>query len=144
VSAEPFVFQESMRDELVTELAESALTPSTPLTRRDCFSVALLTLIEHCGHPGARLVHGWVSHSFAGEPCIQHAWVETPARATYEDGSEGEITVVVDYTQPDPRARILPAEVFYLQTQARDCRRFDKAAAVRNALTHRVDGPWPL
>jgi hypothetical protein len=73
---------------------------------------------------------------------IQHAWCEMPAIATYEDGSEGPITVAVDHTQIDKRARYVPADHLYEKTGARDLKRFTWAEACVLALAAGHDGPW--
>ena len=130
-------FVEDMRNEEVTEFKHVS---RLRLTRKDCFSVALLALYTS-DNPAARLVHGWVTSSFDGE-AIQHAWCEMPAIGTYEDGSQGPITVAIDHTQLDPRARLVPAEWLYEQTGARDLKRYTLAAAIAQAFKAGHDGPW--
>lgn len=132
---------QEMRDEPVTIFAE--LSP-TLLTRRDCFSLALCTLMFHCQDiPEARLVHAWVSDSFNAGRLIEHAWVEVPATATYTDGSEAEITVIVDYSQIDPRAHIRPAQEIHALLSVQDEQRFTRKEALANVLRYGHDGPWP-
>jgi ribosomal protein L37AE/L43A len=130
-------FVEDMRDEQVTDFKHIT---DLFLTRRDCWTLALLTLTD-CKLPAARLVHGVVTSSFTGKP-ILHAWCEMPATATYEDGSEGPITVVVDHTQIDPRAVIIPADRFVELTGARAAKRFTLDEAIAQALLFGHDGPW--
>lgn len=131
------VFVEDLRNEQVKDFAHIT---DLYLTRKDCWTLALLTLFD-CKIPEARLVHCRVFNSFNGE-LIEHAMVEMPASATYEDGSEGPVTVVVDLTQPDPNARILPADFRYEQGGARDFKRFTLAEAMAYAKAAGHDGPW--
>ena len=91
--------------------------------------------------PDARLVHGLVVNSFTGK-LTEHAWCEVPATATYEDGSTGPITVAIDYTQVDARARIIPAETLYEKTGVQQLQRFTFAEAIRHAAEAGHDGPW--
>lgn len=134
------LFAEQLRNEPVTTFAH--ITP-TPLTRRDCFSLAALTLMDSPNCPQARLVHGWVRGSFGAGEHIEHAWCEFPAEATYSDGSTGPVLVVVDHAQLDERAVVIPAEDLYAVWQARDLRRFTRAEMIAAALRHGHDGPWP-
>jgi len=110
------------------------------LTRKDCFTLALFTLVDS-DNPGCRLVQGWVTSTVTGES-IQHAWCEMPATGTYEDSSEGPIIVVIDYTQPDEHARIIPAELFYEKTGAHNVKRYTLAEAFSRASAVGHDGPW--
>lgn len=130
-------FVEDMRREQVTDFKHIT---DLYLTREDCFTLALLELTDN-GNPDSRLVHAWVVNTFTGKN-IEHAWVETPAKATYEDGSEGPITVVVDLTQIDERSRILPADLLYEKIGARDMKRFALADAMAHAAAAGHDGPW--
>jgi hypothetical protein len=131
-------FVDDMRNEQVTDFKHIT---GLYLTRKDCFTLALLTLTEFRENADARLVHGLVTSSFTGET-IQHAWCEVPAMATYEDDSEGQITVAIDHTQIDERARIIPADHLYGQTGAHDLKRFTLAEAAAHALAAGYDGPW--
>lgn len=133
-------FAEALRDVPVTEFAH--LT-NIHLTHRNCFSLAALTLFDSPNNPDARLVHGRILSSFAGEH-VEHAWCEFPATATYEDGSTGPIIAVVDYSQLDKRAVFLPAPDLYRVWQARDIRRFTRDEAIANAVRYGNDGPWPI
>jgi hypothetical protein len=130
-------FADDLRNEEVTDFKHIT---TLKLTRKDCWTLALLALADS-GNPDWRLVHGWITSTFTGEP-IQHAWCEAPAVATYEDGSQGPVTVAVDHTQVDERARIYPAELMYEKTSARDMQRFTLTEAIRNALAAGHDGPW--
>jgi hypothetical protein len=130
-------FVEDMRSERVTDFAHIT---KLYLTRKDCYTLALLALTDS-GDPQARLVHGWCMNSFTGK-LSEHAWVEMPATATYEDGSEGPITVAVDYTQINERTRIVPAHLLYEAVQPRDCKRFTLAEAMAHAAAKGDDGPW--
>jgi hypothetical protein len=132
-------FVEDMRNEQVTDFKHIS---DLYLTRKDGFTLALLSLTD-CGNPDARLVHGWVVNSFTGKP-TEGAWVETPAIATYEDDSQGPITVCVDLTQIDERARIYPADLMYEKTGACDLKRFTLAEALAHAAAAGHDGPWDL
>lgn len=134
-------FAEALRDEPVTTFAH--LT-KIHLTHRDCFSLAALTLLDSPNNPDARLVHGWVLSSFDGGEHIEHAWCEFPAIATYADDSTGPIILVVDYSQLDERAVMLPAPDLYRVWQARDIRRFTREEAIANGQRYRCDGPWPI
>jgi hypothetical protein len=134
-------FAEQFRDDPVTIFAH--LT-KVHLTHRDCFSLAALTLLDSPDNPDARLVHGWIRGSFGVGEHIEHAWCEFPATATYEDGSTGPIITVVDYTQIDGRAIILPAPDLYRAWQVRDIRRFTREEAIANAKRYGRDGPWPI
>lgn len=134
-------FAEQLRDEPVITFAH--LT-KTPLTRRDCFSLAVLTLLDSPDNPDARLVHGWIRSSFDAGQHVEHAWCEFPATATYEDGSTGPIVAVVDYSQIDERALILPAADLYRAWEARDIRRFTREEAIACGLRYGHDGPWPV
>lgn len=135
------VSAEQLRDEPVTIFAH--LT-STCLTHRDCFSLAALTLLDNPQNPDARLVHGWILSSFEPGEHIEHAWCEFPAEAEYTDDSIQPIIVVVDYSQLDERAVILPAPDLYRVWQARDIRRFCRAELIANVLRYGLDGPWPI
>lgn len=130
-------FVEDMRNEEVSEFKHIT---SLYLTRKDCFTLALLTLAD-CKIPEARLVHGLVTNTFTGET-IQHAWCEVPAIATFDDGSKGPITVCIDHTQIDERARICPAEMIYEKTGAHDLKRFTFTEAIALAAKAGHDGPW--
>jgi len=130
-------FAEHLRHEQVTDFKHIT---DLYLTRRDCFTLALLTLAD-CKNPEGRIVHGWVTSTFTGE-VIQHAWCELPGRATYDDGSEGLITVAVDLTQLDEGARIVPAEWLYEQIRPHNMKRFTFEEACAQALIHGHDGPW--
>jgi hypothetical protein len=130
-------FVEDMRNEQVTDFKHIS---DLYLTRKDCFTLALLSLTD-CGNPDSRLVHGWVTNSFTGE-ATEHAWVETPAIGIYEDRSQGPVTVCVDLTQIDKRARIYPADLMYEKTGARDLKRFTLAEAMAHAAAAGHDGPW--
>jgi hypothetical protein len=134
------VTAEELRRERVTDFAHIT---NMYLTRRDCMSLALLTLTDHRDNPEARLVHGWVRNSFTGE-LTEHAWCEMPAIATYEDGSEGPITVMVDYTQVDERARIMPVEFGYEKMGGVSyISRYTFVEALVLAAKAGHDGPWP-
>src|SRR5260370_11773374 len=76
-------FADDMRDEEVTDF--KAFT-DMKLTRKDCFTLALLTLTPN-DNPDLRLLHGWVTSSFTGES-IQHVCSEPPPVAPYYDASE--------------------------------------------------------
>ncbi len=128
---------EDMRNEQVTDFKHIT---DLYLTRKDCFTLALLTLTDY-GNPDSRLVHGWVSH-YATGGAVEHAWVETPAIATYEDNSKGPITLAVDLTQIDDRARYYPADLMYEKWGARDMQRFTLADAMAHAAAAGHDGPW--
>jgi hypothetical protein len=130
-------FAEDLRKEQVTDFQRIT---KLYLTREDCFTLALLELTDK-GNPDSRLVHGIVTNSFTGKP-TEHAWVETPAIATYTDGSQGPITAAVDLTQIDERARIMPAEQLYTLTGARDFKRFTLAQGMAHAAAAGHDGPW--
>jgi hypothetical protein len=132
-------------EEIAQRRAEDATEVAEPgVTRSDCYSVAILALCKFMADPDARLCHGQVRNTVDGTgEYIGHAWVETPGTATYEDGSKGPITVVVDYTQPDPNARGLPLDFFMDQTGARDVRRFTREEALALAIKFHSDGPWP-
>lgn len=132
-------FAQDLRDEPVTTFEH--ICP-TKLTRRDCFSLAILTLLESSDNSEARLVHGWVRDSFNPGRYVEHAWCEFPAVATYSDGTEAPITVVVDYSQLDENARIWPREEIYKAMGVRDCKYFTHAEAVALALRFGCDGPW--
>ena len=110
------------------------------LTRKDCFTVALLALTD-CKLPAARLVHGLVVNTFTGK-LTEHAWCEMPAIGTCTDGSQVPITVAVDLTQIDERARIYPAEQLYEKFEPRDLKRFTLAEAMAHAAAAGHDGPW--
>lgn len=127
-----------------------------PLTNRarrytwtgGCFSLAAKVMLDaiKAGHwewlEHARLCHGEVRDSYHACRWIEHAWVECPAVATMDDGSTQPVTVVVDESQPDPKARIIPAELFLQHTAARNVHRYDARAMMRLALEHDSDGPW--
>jgi hypothetical protein len=130
-------FADDLRNEEVTDFKH---VTDLKLTRKDCFTLALLTLTTS-ENQDCRLVHGWVTSSFTGES-IQHAWCEMPAIATYDDGSEGPIIVAIDLTQVDVRARVIPAEMLYEKIKAHDLKRFTKAEAVALAIATGHDGPW--
>jgi len=130
-------FVEDMRNEQVTDFKHIT---DLYLTRKDCFTLAMLTLADS-GNRDCRLVHGIVTSSFTGE-AIQHAWCEMPAIGTYEDGSGCPITMAIDLTQLDERARIVPADLLYEKTRARNLKRFTLAEAIAQALTAGRDGPW--
>lgn len=130
-------FVDDMRNEQVTDFKHIT---DLYLTRKDCFTLALLALTE-AKNPEARLVHGLVVSSFTGK-LTEHAWVEMPAIATYEDGSKAPITVAWDLTQIDERARIYPADLMYEKTGARDLKRFTLAEAMAHAAAAGHDGPW--
>lgn len=133
------VFAEDLRDEPVTLFAH--LTP-TKLTKRDCFSLAILTLLDSPDIPEGLLVHGLLRDSWKPGQWNQHAWCEFPATAIYADDSEGPITVVCDYSQPDERAYLVPRDLFYAQTGACHMKYFTRSEAVARALKAGNDGPW--
>jgi hypothetical protein len=127
-----------------------------PLTNRarrltwtgGCFQHAAKVMLaeidagNHAFLAHARLCHGKVRDSFHACRWIDHAWVEAHGTATMSDGSTQPITMVIDDSQPDPTARMLPLEVFVEKTQARDVRRYDAREMLRNALRTHSDGPW--
>jgi len=137
-------YAEDLRNEPVTMFAH--LTP-IPLTRRDCFSLALLTLLDATPGPvdEARLVHGWVRDSWHEGDSILHAWCEFPGIGTLEDGSEVPLVVLVDHTQLDARARFIPREFAYeaMGVDETRLRRFTLKEALVNAMSYGCDGPWP-
>lgn len=131
------VFLDDLRNEQVTDFLH--LTP-TYLTRKDCFSLALLALVDS-GHTEATLVHAWVYKTITGKP-EEHAWCEAPAEATYSDGSKGEITVVVDLSQPHIPSRIAPVELIYPLMDVRQVKRYTLKEALARAVSTGHDGPW--
>lgn len=135
-------FAQSLRDEEVTEFRDIT---KLHLTRRDCFSLAALSLLKYGPeNPEARLVHGFTRDSWTGRP-VQHAWCELPAIATYEDGSSGPIVVVHDLTQLDERCRLMPLEQYYRTAGVAEApRHYTRAELITKAIQHGHDGPWDL
>lgn len=131
-------FVDDMRNEQILDFQHIT---KLYLTRKDCFTLALLALTEGRNTPEARLVHGLVINSFTGK-LTEHAWCEIPGTATYDDGTEGPITVAVDYTQIDERARFIPADLLYEKIGARDMKRFTFTEAILYAAAAGHDGPW--
>ena len=111
-------------------------------TSGDCFQrAAYFMLANNDKEPQPTLVHAQVRESTTGE-WIDHAWCEIPAEATYEDGSEGPIVIVVDGTQPDPNARFIPREIHVEKVVRRDRREFTFEQMVEMARRFAHDGPW--
>lgn len=140
------VFAEDLRREIVTELSDEPFAQG--LTRRDGFSVAFWTA-KHDGNEHSRVVHGWVRDSFKPGELIQHAWVETPGVATYEDEAgntfQRPVTVVVDYCQVDERARFAPREQYYeaAGVQANPPpKRYTVQQCLLLGVLYHSDGPW--
>jgi hypothetical protein len=108
-------------------------------TSGDCWTRAGFFMLANYDKPDAVLVHAeWlVSGEWTG-----HAWCEVPATATYDDGSEATIIVVVDGTQPDPGARYVPRDIYFEHVRVRNERRYTFAQMVEHALKHGHDGPW--
>ena len=129
---------EDLRLEQVTDFKHIT---SMYLDRRDCFTLAFLTLAD-LKDPQARLVHGLVINSFTGK-LTEHAWVEVPAIGEMSDGTRVPITAAIDHTQIDARSRIVPTTDLYPLIGARDLKRFTMAEALVHAARFRYDGPWP-
>lgn len=118
---------------------------SLELNHTDCFTLAALTLAHFALDPEARLVHGWVPSSFEGK-YIEHAWCEAPGTATFDDDHTEPICIVIDYTQVDPRAVIMPRDFFYEKTTPRmdpPPKKYSRAEMIFNAIKFGHDGPWP-
>lgn len=133
-------FAADLRDEIVTEFAH--LTTQI-LTRKDCYSLAALTLMDSPNNDKARLVHASVVNLLEPGTRTGHAWTEFPAIGTYEDRSEGPIIVVSDYSQVDERARFMPQDEYYKLLQPVDIRRFTRDEMIAMAQRYGNDGPWP-
>lgn len=115
------------------------IPPGEPL--RECFKCAALFMLVNQDKPQAVLCHGEVEFTLEPGTWDWHAWVELPAEATYDDGSKGPITVVIDKTQERP-SWVLPAEFFYEKTKARNVKRYTFAEMLKRCIRYRTDGPW--
>jgi hypothetical protein len=131
----------------IPELAH--LLGGRDLTRRQCFSVAAVALL-HFGKPDSRLVHGWVRNSFDPLHHVLHAWVETSGLGEFLDDSTGQtvngpVTVVIDYTQADERARVMERDRYYEQLGVRTDpppKRYTREEMIRTMFQYGHDGPW--
>lgn len=135
-----------LRDEIVHDF-DHMLGPDSKyrngLTRRDCFSLAILCLTENRHIEEARLVHGLVRDSWNPGRYVVHAWCEFPAEAEWSDGRKTREICVVDYTQLDEHSRVRPRDQIYAAMGVSMVKRYAFAEALREALLNNSDGPWP-
>jgi hypothetical protein len=150
------LFAEESRAEPVSALRDGFFETGA-LSRRDCFSVAAQTLLQHALHRDARLVHGWVrkarkirnSIKARSIGYVEHAWVETPGTETSTDAAGARIVIpaviVVDYCQVDPRARFMLRGAYYDYAGVRmppPPKRYTRELTILLGLLHRNAGPW--
>ena len=80
---------------------------------------------------------------FQHEGLIEHAWVEFSVRSWNSEGLFSPVTYVVDHTQLDSRARLMPAADYYKILDPKGMRRFTRARALEIAFKLDTSGPWP-
>jgi hypothetical protein len=114
----------------------------------DCFQRAGLEMMLSSENPEMRLVHAEVPSTYEPGRWVTHAWCEMPATFGMKDDETGREweepgVVVVDMTQPDPKARIVPREIYYEKCSPRNLKRYTLNEMIERALRHGHDGPWP-
>jgi|SRR6185503_2655531 len=111
-----------------------------------CFDVAVKeVLLNHEQHPEATMVTGLLPNSYLGKERIHHAWCELRGTVIYEDDDGKKIDkedwIIVDFTQPDPNSRFIPAGLFYEQVKPTNVRRY-----TYEEMMAEIDNPrdWPV